>query len=340
MCASKPDKKRRLFSFTPSEQKGILLLIPLLAVICIIFIGLNKPKEDPVFTAYSNQIIENTKDSGIPTDYPAGIRSTNPSVASGRRAANSQDHELFEFDPNTIDREGLERLGFSARQTATIINYRNAGAVFRKPEDFARCYSVSDEKFDELRPYIRIAEAPQTTGPADDAYENDITENPSLTVPTSSNGSRSSRDRDSYSALDDTYLSNLIDLNSADSATLVTVRGIGALTAGRIVQYRRMLGGYADVSQLKEIVGMTDQNYAMIIQQIFVDTVGIKKIDINFASPESMKGHPYISSRTLDKILKHRQLKGGWSTTEELIEDNILTEKEAARLIPYLYFSE
>ena len=48
--------------------------------------------------------------------------------------------------------------------------------------------------------------------------------------------------------------------------------------------------------------------------------------------------HPYIAPQALRKLLKARQLKGGWSTAGELVEQNILTREEAARLAPYLQF--
>ena len=60
------------------------------------------------------------------------------------------------FDPNTVDRDGLLRLGFSPKQADGIVHYRQAGAVFRTASDFARCRMVSDRKFRELSPYIAI----------------------------------------------------------------------------------------------------------------------------------------------------------------------------------------
>jgi hypothetical protein len=40
----------------------------------------------------------------------------------------------------------------------------------------------------------------------------------------------------------------------------------------------------------------------------------------------------------LKRLIKQRELKGGWSTIEEMIEDKIFTEDEAARIAPYLSF--
>ena len=39
------------------------------------------------------------------------------------------------------------------------------------------------------------------------------------------------------------------------------------------------------------------------------------------------------------KILKQRQKRGGWSTIEEMVKDDIFTEEEAARISPYLQFN-
>lgn len=138
---------------------------------------------------------------------------------------------------------------------------------------------------------------------------------------------------------EESLVPELIDINSADSATLVTVRGIGARTANDIIAYRERLGGFAKVEQLADLAVMTERNYEQIITQIFVDSCKISKIDINFARPESLENHPYMTPRRLRKILKNRQLKGGWSTIEDMILDNTLTAEEAEKLSPYLHFN-
>lgn len=69
---------------------------------------------------------------------------------TGRKA------ESFPFNPNTADTEELIRLGFSEKQAQSIINYREKGGRFRRPEDFARSFVVSDSVFRRLEPYIRI----------------------------------------------------------------------------------------------------------------------------------------------------------------------------------------
>lgn len=129
-----------------------------------------------------------------------------------------------------------------------------------------------------------------------------------------------------------------VELNTADSATLRRVSGIGERTVTAIMRYRERLGGFCRVEQLAEVPGVTERNYERILKQIYCDSCEIRKIDINFAGPKTLGRHPYIAPQTLRRILKQRQLKGGWSTAEELIEEHIMTREEAARLAPYLTF--
>ena len=116
------------------------------------------------------------------------------------------------------------------------------------------------------------------------------------------------------------------------------VPGIGEKTVVSIIGYRDRLGGFLRAEQLAEVPGVTERNYEKILKQIYCDSCEIRKIDINFASPKELGRHPYIPPQTLRKLLKRRQLKGGWSTLEEMIEDGILTREEADRLHPYLRF--
>lgn len=62
----------------------------------------------------------------------------------------------FPFDPNTASLEELILLGFSPKQAESIENYRAKGGRFRRKEDFAKSYVVSEETYARLEPYIDI----------------------------------------------------------------------------------------------------------------------------------------------------------------------------------------
>ena len=64
--------------------------------------------------------------------------------------------ENFRFNPNTVSGEDLQRLGFSEKQAASIVAYREKGGRFRRKSDFAKSYVVSDSVYRRLEPYIDI----------------------------------------------------------------------------------------------------------------------------------------------------------------------------------------
>lgn len=68
----------------------------------------------------------------------------------------SRKAENFRFNPNTATVEELVRLGFSDKQAASIDNYRKKGGRFRRKEDFAKSFVVSDEIYRRLESFIDI----------------------------------------------------------------------------------------------------------------------------------------------------------------------------------------
>ena len=93
-------------------------------------------------------------------------RYARPRVKSGRR------YETFDFNPNTATLEDLQRLGLSEKQARSIINYREKGGRFRRPEDFARSYVVSDSLFERVKDHIVIP--PVDINAADSAALDDL----------------------------------------------------------------------------------------------------------------------------------------------------------------------
>ncbi|MFS4470616.1 hypothetical protein [Chryseobacterium sp. T20] len=67
---------------------------------------------------------------------------------------------LSDFDPNTLDKEQWQKLGFSEKQTATILKYKDiVGGKFTSKEQLKKCYAISEEKFSELTSFILLPEA-------------------------------------------------------------------------------------------------------------------------------------------------------------------------------------
>ena len=130
----------------------------------------------------------------------------------------------------------------------------------------------------------------------------------------------------------------LVEINSADSATLRKVRGIGEKTVVAVLEYRKLLGGFVKKEQIAELKCVTEENFLRISEQIYCDSCKISKIDINFAPASDFEHHPYMSRKAAKLILETRESKGGWNSIEEMQSDDIFTEEQARAIAPYLLF--
>jgi competence protein ComEA len=68
----------------------------------------------------------------------------------------------------------------------------------------------------------------------------------------------------------------VVNINTATAAELDTLPGIGAKTAGRIVEYRQKNGPFKKVEELMNVRGVGEKNFLKLKPQI---TVGAAKAD-------------------------------------------------------------
>jgi hypothetical protein len=61
-----------------------------------------------------------------------------------------------------------------------------------------------------------------------------------------------------------TVLPDTIDINTADSATLVRLKGIGPVTAGKMVNRRKIKGPFTNISQLSETGAFSKEQLALL----------------------------------------------------------------------------
>lgn len=130
----------------------------------------------------------------------------------------------------------------------------------------------------------------------------------------------------------------LIELNSCDSAALVSLPGIGPVLSARIIRFRSLLGGFVSADQLKEVYGLPAETFEMIKDKVTADTNLIKRIKINSAVYRDLSRLPYFEKYEVSSILKYRELNKHISGIEELIDNKILTPEKASRTRQYLDF--
>jgi competence ComEA-like helix-hairpin-helix protein len=132
----------------------------------------------------------------------------------------------------------------------------------------------------------------------------------------------------------------VLDINTADSADLEQLPGIGEKLSARIIKYRDKLGGYIDVQQLKEVYGMTDSNYLKCKGQLKVSAnFRPLKIQVNRADYASLRKHPYIHHFFAKSLTAYIKAHERMLDSEALFEIGSLSKEEILKVLPYLDFS-
>lgn len=67
--------------------------------------------------------------------------------------------QLFLFDPNSIDGDSLRMLKLPQAVKQNLINFRKSGGQFLKKEDFKRIYGITDEIYYAVEPYLKLNSA-------------------------------------------------------------------------------------------------------------------------------------------------------------------------------------
>ena len=227
----------------------------------------------------------------------------------------------FPFDPNTADTTALLSLGFQRWMIRGMLKYRAAGGRYREVDDVKRIPGMTPELFDRISSYITIDEKFK---PYDRA---------------TLDAERQAKYAKEDSVLSAERVTKLpvgarIDINTADSALLCQVPGIGAWRARQIIRRREALGGYISVSQLTEIEDIPDS----CLQWFDVKNPQIRRINVNKATLTALKRHPYIGALRAVAIDRYRRTRGTIRSIDELRFSNDFTEEDIKRLQDYVEY--
>ena len=216
--------------------------------------------------------------------------------------------ELFRFDPNTLAVEGWQRLGLSERTSKTIEKYRSKGGKFFKPEDLKKIWGLPEGFYDRVKNYIVI------TSIRENNSQNDF-EKPTYTKPEKK--------------------VVVVNINEADTAAFIALPGIGSKLAFRIVNFRVKLGGFYSADQVGETYGLPDSTFQKI--KPYLKSGGsVKKLNINTATKDELKLHPYIKWNLANAIVEYRNQHGSFKSLEELKNIALIDETIFTKLVPYL----
>lgn len=223
--------------------------------------------------------------------------------------------ELFYFDPNTISTTEWKKLGLRDKTIQTIEKYLNKGGHFYNPDDLQKIYGLHKDEYERLKPYVKIK---SRTASSHEQY-------------VSSKPEKEAQPAKNYAAR---YA--VIDVNFADTSALISLPGIGSKLALRIVTFRDKLGGFYSIDQIAETYGLPDSTFQNIKQYLKLDNPSVKKININTATVDELKVHPYIKFSIANTIIAYRNEHGAFSKIEDIKKVMVVTDEIYKKIAAYL----
>lgn len=296
------------FYYSKSERRAILLLLTV-AVSGLIIYWISYQKQDTSICHKEHVSVDS---------FQRQLRLQEKRMHSYHRSLKKKNKPerkvvLQNFNPNTADSLTLRQLGLSDFVIRNILRYREKGGSFRTSESFSKIYGLSSEQYRTLHPYIQIP-APKIALPVDTAPHL-----PSLQPDTAAlkyaEGTK-------------------VDLNRADTSILKRVPGIGSFLARRIVAYRDRLGGFYRVEQLQEVMHVD----TVVNKWFRVDSCGMRRLEVNRASLDELRRHPYMDFYKAKAILEYRRKRGKIKGLSRLALFEEFSGKDLERLLPYLSF--
>lgn len=249
------------------------------------------------------------------------------SVLRSAKKASSIDQlaEPFPFDPNTIERSEWIALGLTERQVDGIERYVTKGGEFRSKKDVERMYTISPELYARLEPYILLPDS--YVRAARPQYEK-------------KQWPKNLRDSSTYVYRDRHAAGSYAkaEINTADSAKLVALPGIGPSFAKGIIKYRNMVGGFHSLDQLGEVYVLRDKPDAIVrIKELLtLDPNAVHYIPINSCTVEQLAEHPYARWKIAKPLVAYRTQHGPFEKIEDIQKCLLVTDSVYQKLAPYL----
>lgn len=217
------------------------------------------------------------------------------------------------FNPNTVTKKELISMGVAVKAVNQWMNYRSKGGFFKQKKDVGKIYALSPSQFQQLESYIEI---PVFKSSTKSLVNKKYTAKASI-----------------YEVVDKIK----IDVNTASIQEWQQLKGIGPAYAKRITNYRKKLGGFASINQIRATYGLPDSLFQKIRPGLFLSPIQ-PTIAINTATIDLLFAHPYIQKRQAKAIVNYRKNHGIFKKWKDIQRVKVFSEQELERLKPYIDF--
>jgi competence protein ComEA len=282
---------KKYFYFSPSEQKGIMLLSFILIIV--------------IFTPFIYRLVKPNNDLVINIQQINELDSLSKNTSS---SGNFTNQELFEFNPNTANAEELKQLGFTDKNIATLQNYLSKGGNIKSAEDLKKVYGIDEKLVTKLTPFLLFEKQQENSN------------------------SKHLIDTLNYAKKEKIQV---LEINTADSVSLVKLYRIGPKLAAKIIAYREKLGGFLNLHQLTEIYGFDEDILYDLKDKITVDASKAKLINLNTITEEELKNHPYFKYKLARVITNYRNQHGKYNSYNDLLKIKLMNDSILDRIKIY-----
>lgn len=289
---------REYFSYTASEKKGLLVLVTLLLILYLL--------------PFVYQRIE-TSEGIINQEKQKQIDSLISSIENRAKIKKTKTRlwKLDFFDPNKVNKDELLHMGFTSYQANNLIKFRNKGGRFKKKTDILQIYGVNQSDFDRLNDYILISVA-------------EISE------------------RKKIETVKKEYSLFSFDPNAISFKEWGRL-GVEDRISNRIKKYLVAGGQFKEASDLYKIYGFDSVKitelipYVKIVQR-FKQNFPTEQlfVALNSSDTTQLKQLPGIGSVFSSRIVKYRNLLGGFVSKDQIMEVYGISKEKFIRISPML----
>ncbi|QJW90432.1 helix-hairpin-helix domain-containing protein [Spirosoma taeanense] len=320
---------RDYFGLSHSEARGFSVLIGL-TLLCLLIPFLYRCSADrrPADTSATDQRKLDSLVALMQTEEARQPRFRDQSDNDKTTAERFSEPKLFPFDPNTVSVAGWQQLGLPRWMAERIEKYRSKGGQFRRKEDLLRIYDFPPDLYEQLEPYMTLKQTAAASQYVEGRYKAEKSFSDNIA---------SSAERPPFEARPAKPVMQPFDINTADTAQLIALKGIGSALAKRIVKFRDVLGGFISTEQFREVYGL-DSLAREELQKYGRIGSAPRRIPINTASAEDLDRHPFLSRRQAEIIVRYREQHGAYTSAESLKPIRILDAVTIGKIAPYLEF--
>lgn len=208
----------------------------------------------------------------------------------------------------------IELPGIGPSMAERIVAYRTEIGGFSYLEQLMDIPGIGENKLNGLRPYViidttlaKVVKPKPINNSSNDSLPYDTTNQWPIKL----------------------KVGETVELNSAKIEDFQRLPGIGLAFAQRIVDYRNKLGGFISVEQLREVSGVGEAKYNVLVPYLSLNAKKVKLLNINTATKEVLLAHPYCNQAWATELINNRP----YTDLSQLPQTGL-----DKRILPYLTF--